>query len=98
MFRADAENEIRAEGTAQTGHDAPEQDFPERFEESIDGVVFDMDIRISEEAGMENLYTMTATLQQPDIEKAKAVFAEGKTIVDEQRETGSGENGTEVLI
>lgn len=47
---------------------------------------------------MENLHTMTATLQQPDIEKAKAVFAEGKTIVDEQRETGSGENGTEMLI
>ncbi len=95
LFRADAENEKRAEDTAQTGHDAPEQDFPERFEESIDGVAFDMDIRISEEADMENLHTMTATLQQPDIEKAKAVFAEGKTIVDEQRETGSGENGTE---
>ena len=44
---------------------------------------------------MENLHTMTAALQQPDIEKVKAVFAEGKTIVDEQKETGSGEDGTE---
>lgn len=94
-FSTDAENEIRAEDTAQTEHDVPQQDFPERFEETIDGVVFDMDIRISEEADMENLHTMTATLQQPDIEKVKAVFAEGKTIMDEQKETGSGEDGME---
>ncbi len=94
-FQADAENEISAEDTAQTERDVPQPDFPERFEETIDGVVFDMDLRISEEADMENLHTMTAALQQPDIEKAKAVFAEGKTIVDEQRETGSGEDGME---
>ncbi len=94
-FQADAENEISAEDTAQTERDVPQPDFPERFEETIDGVVFDMDLRISEEADMENLHTMTAALQQPDIEKAKAVFAEGKTIVDEQKETGSGEDGTE---
>ena len=94
-FQADAENEISAEDTAQTERDVPQPDFPERFEETIDGVVFDMDLRISEEADMENLHTMTAALQQPDIEKVKAVFAEGKTIVDEQKETGSGEDGTE---
>lgn len=94
-FRADAENEISAEDTAQTERDVPQPDFPERFEETIDGVVFDMDLRISEEADMENLHTMTAALQQPDIEKVKAVFAEGKTIVDEQKETGSGEDGME---
>ncbi len=94
-FQADAENEISAEDTAQTERDVPQPDFPERFEETIDGVVFDMDLRISEEADMENLHTMTAALQQPDIEKDKAVFAEGKTIVDEQKETGSGEDGTE---
>ena len=94
-FQADAENEISAEDTAQTERDVPQPDFPERFEETIDGVVFDMDLRISEEADMENLHTMTAALQQPDIEKAKAVFAAGRTVVEEQNDTGSGEDGIE---
>ena len=89
------ETESRTEETVQTENAVPGQVFPERFEETIDGVVFDMDLRISEEADMENLHTMTAALQQPDIEKVKAVFAEGKTIVDEQKETGSGEDGME---
>ena len=89
------DNEIRTEETEQTENAVSGQVFPERFEETIDGVVFDMDIRISEEADMENLHTMTATLQQPDIEKAKAVFAAGRTVVEEQNDTGSGEDGIE---
>ena len=32
-----------------------------------------------------------ATLQRPDVEKAKAVFAEGKTATEERNETESGE-------
>ena len=38
---------------------------------------------------------MTATLQRPDVEKAKAVFAEGKTATEERNETESGEDGRE---
>ncbi len=46
-------------------------------------------------ADMENLHRTSATLQRPDIEKAKAVFAAGRTVVEEQNDTGSGEDGIE---
>ena len=89
------DNEIRTEETEQTENAVSGQVFPERFEETIDGVCFDMDVRISKEADMENLHRTSATLQRPDIEKAKAVFAAGRTVVEEQNETGSGEDGIE---
>ena len=89
------DNEIRTEETEQTENAVSGQVFPERFEETIDGVCFDMDVRISKEADMENLHRTSATLQRPDIEKAKAVFAAGRTVVEEQNDTGSGEDGIE---
>ncbi len=88
-------SEIGSEDMAQAENTDLKQEFPERFEDTINGVSFDMDIRISKEADIGNLHRMSATLQRPDIEKAKAVFAEGKTIVEEKNETGSGEDGTE---
>lgn len=93
--RTEIESEISSEEIGQTESKVSKQEFPERFEKTINGVSFDMEIRISEDADIENLHRMTATLQHPDIEKAKAVFAAGKTVVEERNETGSGEDGIE---
>ena len=57
------DNEIRTEETEQTENAVSGQVFPERFEETIDGVCFDMDVRISKEADMENLHRTSATLR-----------------------------------
>ena len=102
--KADAGNEIRSEDvrnagnetkSGDTGSTAGKQDFPETFQETINGVVFDTVIQVSEEAELGNLHQVTATLQRPDVEKAKAVFAEGKTATEERNETESGEDGRE---
>ncbi|MDE7332113.1 MAG: hypothetical protein K2O16_07710 [Lachnospiraceae bacterium] len=86
------ENEIESEDTKSA---ADKQDFPDKFQETINGVTFDTKIQISEEAELGNLHQATATLQRPDIEKIKAVFAAGRTAVEERNETGSGEDGME---
>ena len=102
--KTNAGNEIRPEDTRNTesetesgdaGRDAGKQDFPEKFQETVNGVIFDTVIQISEEAELGNLHQVTATLQQPDIEKAKAVFSKGRTVTEERNETGSGEDGVE---
>ncbi len=71
------------------------QDFPERFSKTVNGVVFDVDLQVAENVDLGNLHQMTATVQQPDVEKAKEVFAKGKAVVKEQNDTGSGEDGME---
>lgn len=102
--KTDAGNESKSEDTrntengtesGNTGSAAGKQDFPEKFQESVNGVTFDTVIQISEEAELGNLHQVTATLQQPDIGKAKAMFSEGKTVTEERNETGSGEDGIE---
>lgn len=102
--KTNAGNEIRPEDTRNTegetesgdaGRAAGKQDFPEKFQETVNGVIFDTVIQISEEAELGNLHQVTATLQQPDIEKAKAVFSKGRTVTEERNETGSGEDGVE---
>ncbi|MCI9139211.1 hypothetical protein D7X25_21800 [bacterium 1XD42-8] len=93
--KTNIEKKAKSEDIGQAKQTASKQDFPERFQETINGVSFDMDIQISEEADIENLHRMTATLQRPNMEKAKAVFAKGKTPMEEQNETGSGEDGIE---
>ena len=60
------ETESRTEETVQTENAVPGQVFPERFEETIDGVCFDMDVRISKEADMENLHRTSATLRSEE--------------------------------
>ena len=85
--KTDAGNESKSEDTrntenetesGNTGSAAGKQDFPEKFQETVNGVTFDTVIQISEEAELGNLHQVTATLQQPDIGKAEDGMTERK--------------------
>lgn len=103
----DVRNEMESKETGNTENEAGTKDveteedtaknldFPEKMQETINGVTFDMDILIPEDADMGNLHKTTATLQQPDIPKAKDVFAKEKNVVEERNEMGAGEDGIE---
>jgi len=70
-----------------------EVSFPERYSNTIDGVVFDTVIETPEKMDFEKLKRSTAKMQYPDAEKVENTLGAGKELDSKEQDTASGVDG-----
>lgn len=73
--------------------DDKQAEIPQTFQETINGVKFDLQVESPQNLDTGNIYHSTAVLQKPEKDKAVETFSMGRALIEERNEQGSGENG-----
>lgn len=68
-------------------------EFPKSYKNIVNNVLFDLNVEVSEKADLENLVQYYAKRQYPDSEAVRTVFTPKKTIQEENKSIGTGEDG-----
>lgn len=68
-------------------------EFPEQFNETINGVVFETALEVPKDLNQKELIRSTATKQRPDKDSALALLGDGKEVAEKTESVGEGQDG-----